>query len=76
MKQTRVTVYKAETGWVVRYMTGPRAELIQHLFGTDILPLPYTAEMPLAEVAAQFVRSTSGVASFEVGLAGVEVILN
>jgi hypothetical protein len=42
---TYVQLFKSSTGWNIRYQEGPRADVIRKLFGTDTLPLPYTAEM-------------------------------
>ncbi|HEY1896720.1 MAG TPA: hypothetical protein VGG62_10630 [Terracidiphilus sp.] len=61
--QTTVQLMKTSTGWNVHYQSGPRAEVIRSLFGTDILPLPYTSEMSFADALAQFVRNTQGVVS-------------
>lgn len=58
-----VQLIKTSTGWSVRYQSGPRADLIRHLFGTDVLPLPYTVEMPFEEALEQFVHNTVGVIS-------------
>ena len=60
---TDVQLIKTNTGWAVRYGSGPRAELIRRLFGTATLPLPYTLEMPFADALAEFVRNTQGVVS-------------
>jgi hypothetical protein len=62
---THVQLIKTSSGWNVRYQSGPRAELIRQLFGTDVLPLPYTAEMPFADALAEFIRNTQGVVSAE-----------
>ena len=60
---TSVQLIKTSTGWSVRYQSGPRADLIRKLFGSDVLPLPYTVEMPFADALANFVRNTQGVVS-------------
>lgn len=53
-----VQVFKSSTGWNVRYVSGPRVSLIQQLFGTDTLPLPYTLEFSLEQATEHFVKNT------------------
>jgi hypothetical protein len=51
-------VFSSPTGWNVRYVSGPRVSLIQKLFGTDTLPLPYTLELSLEQAVEKFVKNT------------------
>jgi hypothetical protein len=53
-----VQVFKSPTGWNVRYVSGPRVDLIKQLFGTDVLPLPYTLELSLEQATEKFVQNT------------------
>ena len=57
---TYAQLIKTSTGWAVRYQSGPRADVIRQLFGTNTLPLPYTLELSLKEAVAEFVGKTRG----------------
>jgi hypothetical protein len=50
----RLLVFKNSEGWHVRYPENhPEFATIEALFGTDTLPLPWTAQAPAAKVIAE-----------------------
>lgn len=53
----RLQVLRAPDGYLLRYAAGPSRERILALFGTDTLPLPWTAAAPPERVVAAVRRS-------------------
>lgn len=45
----RIALFKDQRGWHAQYF-GPHADKIQELFGTTILPLPYTPDAKATKV--------------------------
>ena len=53
--KNQMVVFPGTDGWTIQYR-GPHAARIRHLFGSDMLPTPYTLARPRADVVAELQR--------------------
>jgi hypothetical protein len=60
---TMAQLERSSSGWSIRYLSGPLHAETVALFGTAVLPLPFTAEASLRDVVLAM-QGTPGVSLY------------